>query len=167
MNARQTPKSPRAVFGIVFVTLLGSACLSVANPEITSITRSEGGLLQLELPLPATKYGVLYRADGLTGTGRPIAMARSEDGKAILTDPAPIPANGFLKVYVHNTATPADTDGDGINDLVELTSPSSRNPLNPAPAILPLTELFRFLEVIPISHLLTAITSRGLPIFRK
>ncbi len=41
----------------------------------------------------------LYRADGLTGTGRPIAMARSEDGKAVLTDPAPIPANGFLKVY--------------------------------------------------------------------
>ncbi|MCH2059958.1 MAG: PEP/pyruvate-binding domain-containing protein [Verrucomicrobiales bacterium] len=137
MNAQTTPRSKRAAFPIAIALLLGSACLTMADPDhaITSISRSEGGLLQLEVPLPTTKYAVLYRADGLTGTGRAIAVARSEQGRAILTDPAPIPANGFLKVHVHNTSSPADTDGDGINDLIELASPSSRNPLNPAPPI--------------------------------
>ena len=105
------------------------------DPVITSLSRTEGGLIRLEIPLPVTKYAVLYRADGLTGTGRAIAVARPEDGKVTLTDPAPIPSNGFLEVHIHNTSSPADTDGDGTNDLIELSAPSLRNPLNPAPSI--------------------------------
>ena len=124
MNAQATSTVTRAAFTIALIALFGSLCVTIAEPapEVTSVSRTEGGLIRLELPLPATKYAILHRADGLTGTGRAIAVARPVDGTVTLIDPAPIPASGFLEVHVHNTTSPADTDGDGTNDLVELST---------------------------------------------
>ncbi len=137
MNAQATQNATWAAFPIALFSLLFYNCLQAADPApvITSVTRTEGGLIRLEMPLGEQQYAVLHRADGLTATGRAIAIARPLGGMVTLTDPAPIPADGILKIYTHNTATPADTDGDGLNDLIELSSPSSRNPLNPAPSI--------------------------------
>ena len=137
MNAQSIRAATRVAFPIALFCLLCGDCLLAddTSPVVTSVTRTEGGLLQLQIPLGEDRYAVLHRADELTGTGRAIAVARPVEGTVTLTDPAPIPAGGFLTVHVHNTATPADTDGDGQNDILELSSPVSRNPLNPAPSI--------------------------------
>jgi hypothetical protein len=40
-----------------------------------------------------------------------------------------------MRAVLHDVASPVDTDGDGSDDIVELASPGTLNPLNPAPAI--------------------------------
>ena len=122
MNAQATRAATRVAFPIALFALLFCSWLRADNtcPVITSVTRTEGGLIRLEMPLGEEQYAVLYRADGLIGTGRAIAIARPVGGMVTLTDPAPIPSEGFLEIHTHNTAAPADTDGDGINDLIEL-----------------------------------------------
>ena len=103
--------------------------------EVSYITRSPGGLIQLHLPLSSDKYAVLHRDDSLTGTKRAIYIVQGNGDLSIARDPAPIPRSGFLRLQIHQNSRQVDTDGDGISDLTEMNSPGLMNPLNSASAI--------------------------------
>ena len=59
--------------------------------EVSYITRSPGGLIQLHFPLSSDKYAVLHRDDSLTGTKRAIYIVQGNGDLSIARDPAPIP----------------------------------------------------------------------------
>ncbi len=116
---------------VLFFQILGHG----NGSEVSYITRSPGGLIQLHLPLSSDKYAVLHRDDALTGTKRAIYIVQGNGDLSIARDPAPIPRSGFLRLQIHQNSRQADTDGDGISDLTEMNSPGLMNPLNPASAI--------------------------------
>ena len=88
--------------------------------EVSYITRSPGGLIQLHFPLSSDKYAVLHRDDSLTGTKRAIYIVQGNGDLSIARDPAPIPRSGFLRLQIHQNSRQVDTDGDGISDLTEM-----------------------------------------------
>ena len=116
---------------VLFFQILGHG----NGSEVSYITRSPGGLIQLHLPLSSDKYAVLHRDDALTGTKRAIYIVQGNGDLSIARDPAPIPRSGFLRLQIHQNSRQADTDGDGIPDLTEMNSPGLMNPLNSASAI--------------------------------
>ena len=90
--------------------------------EILHASRSPGGLIQLHFPLNSDEYAVLHRDDELTGIKRAINFVRGNGKIAIISDPAPMPKNGFLRLQIHKNFQQIDTDGDGLSDLTEMNS---------------------------------------------
>ena len=103
--------------------------------EISYISRSPGGLIQLHFTLSSDECAVLHRDDKLRGINRAIHIVRGDGEPAIAKDPAPIPRTGFLRLQIHKNSQQIDTDGDGLSDLTEMNSLGLMNPLNPAPSI--------------------------------
>ncbi len=106
-------------------------------PPISAIGQTAGGVLEVRFELPATRYAVLQRSGSLDGPWSPVAVVRGNGAAVTAADNAPLARRGFLRLLVHDASFPADTDGDGVDDLTELGSPGTHNPLNPAPPIAP------------------------------
>jgi hypothetical protein len=102
---------------------------------ITSVDESPGGVLQLTLDLPESRYAVVQRSQSLNGPWKPVAIVRGALAPIEVRDNAPFRRSGFMRTVLHDVTSPIDTDGDGIDDIAELASPGIRNPLNPAPVI--------------------------------
>ncbi len=121
---------------IVSLTLMmaGSHADELAS-TITSVERSPGGVLELTLDLPETRYAVIQRSSGLSGPWKSIAIVRGAPAPVVVRDNAPLGNSGFMRAVLHDVASPVDTDADGVDDIAELESPGTLNPLNPAPAI--------------------------------
>ena len=90
--------------------------------EISYISRSPGGLIQLHFTLSSDECAVLHRDDKLRGINRAIHIVRGDGEPAIAKDPAPIPRTGFLRLQIHKNSQQIDTDGDGLSDLTEMNS---------------------------------------------
>jgi len=102
---------------------------------ITSVDQSPGGVLQLTLDLPESRYAIVQRSQSLTGPWKPIAIVRGNPDPVVTRDNAQLGGKGFMRLVLRDVTSPADTDADGIDDIAELASPGTLNPLNPAPAI--------------------------------
>ncbi len=82
------------------------------------------------------QYFVLYvRPELASPVEIPVAIARGEGGKTTLTDGRSTLPVDHYRVDTLSVSAPGDADGDGIDDLTELDSPTTANPLNPAPAM--------------------------------
>ena len=78
-------------------------------------------------------YFVLYASHDVDGetVWHPVQVALSEDGTTTLAENvAPLPAERY-RVEKYNIATPADVDSDCTDDITELSSMGSMNPVNP------------------------------------
>ena len=70
------------------------------------------------------------------GTEIPIAIKLGNEGTTTLEDQLGVyPDHGFYRVAAYRSDRPADTDGDGRDDMKELLDRRNLNPLNPAKAI--------------------------------
>ena len=86
-------------------------------------------------------YFVLYVKHTVDGVDREVAVAvvRGEAGTTTLGENLPALPKERYRVEKYLIASPADIDGDCIDDITELASPSTMNPVNPA-SQLPLTD---------------------------
>jgi len=127
--------------GRLFATIV-SAVLTIAGSHaqesasvISTVESSPGGVLKLTLDLPEDQYAVIQRSRDLDGPWKSIAIVRGAPTPVEVRDNAPLGESGFMRAILHDVASPVDTDGDGTNDIIELASPGTLNPLNPAPTI--------------------------------
>ena len=118
-----------------FALLVAESHADESASTITSVDESPGGVLQLTLDLPESRYAVVQRSQSLTGPWKSVAIVRGALAPVEVRDNAPFARSGFMRTVLHDVASPVDTDGDGTDDIAELASPGTRNPLNPAPVI--------------------------------
>ena len=84
----------------------------------------------------AEEYFVLFaRPDLGFPLELPVLVALGADGTTTLNEELPPLPRAHYRVEKYLIADPADTDGDGIDDMSELADPARLNPLNPAGAI--------------------------------
>jgi hypothetical protein len=116
------------------VTSSADTTASLAAPTKSG----SGAVTSIEVASTPDQYFVLYVKPDLTSTTElPVAITRGVAGKTTLTDGrAQLPADHY-RVATFSTSSPGDTDGDGVDDLTELDSPTTANPLNPAPTMEP------------------------------
>ena len=92
----------------------------------------------IEVESTTDDYFVLYvshEVDTDTTVEIPVLVKRGEAGTTTLAENIEaLPAERY-RVEKYAVATPADVDGDCIDDLTELANLGRQNPINPAPAI--------------------------------
>ena len=125
--------------------LFASLCLCVAahaQEDVSNFVRFSVGndnRVRVEVPSTTDHYYVLYyRRDADNAkTEIPVAIHLGESGTTTLTEPLGIgSSNGLYRVETFQRDAPGDVDGDGQNDVVELTDTTGRlSPLNPADPI--------------------------------
>ena len=133
-----SPMHGRFLATIVTLTLLvAGSPAEESGSIITAVERSPGGVLKITLDLPESRYAVVQRSRDLSGPWKPIAIVRGAPDPVEVRDNAPPDDSGagFMRAILHDVASPVDTDGDGTDDITELDSPGTLNPLNSAPAI--------------------------------
>ena len=85
-------------------------------------------------------YFVLYASHDLnedTTLEVPVAVILGEDGTTTLSENvAALPVDRY-RVEKYQVATPADIDGDCLDDITELADMGAKNPVNPADALAP------------------------------
>ena len=90
-----------------------------------------------ELPIwvksTADHYFVLYARYG--DAEYPVLVKLGEEGATLLTENVPMLPPERYRVERHSILNPGDADGDGVDDLTELRSPSHMSPVNPAAAV--------------------------------
>ncbi len=82
-------------------------------------------------------YFVLYVSHDVDGTTieSPVLVKRGEAGTTTLEENIEALAQERYRVEQYQIADPADIDGDCIDDITELASPTAMNPLHPAASI--------------------------------
>ncbi len=106
-----------------------------AAEALGGLRLTPGGCLEATVDLPSTHYGVLWRAPDLEAAGRPVRLIPPGTQAFPTADTAPARGDAYLRLHLHPVASPADSDGDGEDDLSEFASPGTRNALNPAEPI--------------------------------
>ena len=131
--------------------------------QISDMTVDESGRVQIQVPSTSDYYYVLYRRDDQQEeTEWPVAMILGEDGTTILTEPLGV--HGPLELYrvtQHRRDHPADTDGDGIDDVEELLNPIRLSPLNPAQEVI----LYNGAVSIPDQTTFQELSYQGLEVY--
>ncbi len=118
--------------------LLAAAGAAGAQTETTEVSLSVGGddRVRLGVPSSADRYHVLYyRSDPEDAeTERAVAIHMGAAGRLELSEPSRVGAAGAYRVATYLKTDPADTDGDGVDDLAELARDGVhlRAPLTPA-----------------------------------
>lgn len=102
-------------------------------PAVLSLTQAPGRHLKISAPGGSGFYHLLERAPDVSGPWEAVALTRSMDPLFTLTDPGSMGERGFYRVRRQPVSDPLDSDGDGINDLLETADGSRGNPFNPAP----------------------------------
>jgi hypothetical protein len=115
-----------------------AAIADTTTSPAVPINIGSGVITSIEVESTSEQYFVLYvKPDLTTTTEIPVAITRGVAGKTTLTDGrAQLPADHY-RVATFSVSSPGDVDGDGVDDLTELDSPTTANPLNPAPTMEP------------------------------
>ena len=91
------------------------------------------GRFQIRVPSSPEYYYVLYLRPDLQGDAEwPVSITLGKRGTTTLTEPLAAYPPEHYRVAQIRRDDPADTDGDGIDDLAELLDPKNHSPLNPA-----------------------------------
>lgn len=125
----------RSLYHLVLFLLTGT--LLTAEPVITDFGYTPGGKVSFTVKSNADSYHVLRRSPDLlsVGTGRAVAVVPGAEDTVSITDSGRPFSQGFYQVETYSNSAPADTDGDGYRDTVELARLGINNPVNPAPPI--------------------------------
>lgn len=122
----------------IIVTLFSILTLLVtakSQTQISKVSKTANGLINLHFFLPDELYGVLYRSNSLEETGDPISMINGNNSGVKLSDEIGNLEKGFLRIKTYRKSDSLDIDNDGIPDTTELDALGRMNPLNPAPPI--------------------------------
>ncbi|MAS90562.1 MAG: hypothetical protein CMO56_01505, partial [Verrucomicrobiales bacterium] len=122
----------------IIVTLFSILTLLVtakSQTQISKVSKTENGLINLHFSLSDELYGVLYRSNSLEETGDPVSMINGNNNSVELSDEIGNLEKGFLKIKTYRKSDSLDIDNDGIPDTTELDTLGRMNPLNPAPPI--------------------------------
>jgi hypothetical protein len=112
-------------------TLAAASALTVDSVGIGLAGRREFSFLS-----DTNSYYILYRGAALTNINTPV-VARLGTGVATpMRDVSPQTASGFYRILAVPQNLPLDIDGDGMDDVFELTHPDCLDPLDPADASL-------------------------------
>ncbi len=107
--------------------------LVLAQVPIQNYSLNAQGQAQIEVPSTAGNYYVLHVRHSATGPfTHATTMALGNNGATVLTEPlAAYPVEQY-QVTEHPVAAPADTDGDGYDDMEEWNDLLSKSPFNSA-----------------------------------
>ncbi len=139
MTPPSAPRTARVLIGLLALPLF--SLLQAQNPDlrIKEIRIDAHGSVAITVPSTTQHYYVLYHRrelDGESNTDLAIRIQYGEEGTTTLRDQlGTYPDHGFYRVAEHRLNDPADTDGDGVDDVTELEDTRSLNPLNPAKEI--------------------------------
>lgn len=133
----------RGAFGalrqaVATFALLAAAGAAGARTESAEVSFSVGAddRVRIVVPSAADRYHVLYYASDPddAATERPVAIHMGKAGQLELDEPLRAGSAGAYRVATYLKTAPADTDGDGVDDLTELARDGVhlRAPLNPA-----------------------------------
>ena len=98
--------------------------------SITNFSVGTAGPRSAQFSADASSYYILYGGTILTNINQPIALALGTAGALSLQDVSPQVAAQFYRVARIPLTQPLDSDGDGIDDVFELTYPGCLNPLD-------------------------------------
>ena len=125
---QETLTSPRTVRIEIVACTVGENA-----PAATAV---QVGAVPIVVRSNTAEYFVLYaRAKLDSGLEFPVSVTLGQEGTTTLTDQlSPLPREHY-RVEKYRIASPADTDGDCIDDITEMGDPAGMNPLNRAKAI--------------------------------
>src|SRR3954471_22786226 len=84
----------------------------------------------------STQYYILYRGDTVTAITFPRALHLGASQDQLFVDDLPATRTSFYRILGVPQSQPRDVDGDGIDDVYELSHPGILSPLNPSDASL-------------------------------
>jgi hypothetical protein len=130
MQAMKTAARTRTV--VLTCALIG--CTAIPFPSfgfsILSLSLEPGGTRKLAFAADTNAYYILYTGTAVTNVTEARAMTLGAAGTGELRDTYPQLAAQFYRIAQVPLAQPLDTDGDGIDDVFELTHPGCLNPLD-------------------------------------
>ena len=124
----------------ILTALLVMAAVTASAPAqevpFSDIAVDATGRIQIQVVSSSQYYYVLHvRRDLQEGPEWPVSMVLGEDGATTLTEPLAAYPFEHYRVIRYRRDNPADTDGDGIDDVEEMLNPIRLSPLNAAPEI--------------------------------
>ncbi|MBL9176289.1 MAG: hypothetical protein JNL10_22290 [Verrucomicrobiales bacterium] len=94
-----------------------------------------GGHFQVTFPGDPSSYFLLRRGRTLGGPSFPVALGLGPSGPQQLRDPEGAgPGSAFFSIERRPRSAPLDSDGDGLDDVYELSHPAILSPLDPSDA---------------------------------
>lgn len=118
------------VLGCVMALLVSGPGGWAQGLEILSLSRGEGGRVEIRFEGAADSYYVLRRTEQVQLPLAPVNLARGVEGPHILTDPQPPVNAAFYRVEQIPLASPLDSDNDGLDDVYELERSTVLDPLD-------------------------------------
>jgi hypothetical protein len=124
----------------LFIWILADAlatCVPLARGQSFSITNwdvAPFGTRTVRFTTDASSYYILYRGSVVTNITQPISIALGVAGSLILQDTSSQTTAQFYRVARIPLTQPLDSDGDGMDDVFELTYAGCLNPLDPTDA---------------------------------
>lgn len=119
----------RLVFCIFFSIL--AFCAQAQEVMVLDYGIDELGRVSLEVPSSADHYYVLKVRHQPDGPFEQVAsFTMGEEGTTIISEPLAAYPEDHYQVLEYSVAEPADTDGDGIDDLSELADSPTLGPFN-------------------------------------
>lgn len=110
--------------------------LLCAQVPILNHNIAADGRVQLEVNSTSNHYYILkVRPDTSTSFEIVTSMTLGKAGTTLLTEPLGALGEQHYEVWEYPISNPADTDGDGVDDITEFQNTPNSAPLNPAAAI--------------------------------
>lgn len=113
-----------------------AGCVAAAEEPalpVLSLTKLSGQHFQLSAAGAPGFYHLLERASDPAGPWGAVSLSLSTDPLLSLADPGGMGGRAFYRLRRQSVGAALDSDGDGINDLLESAEGSLGNPFNPAP----------------------------------
>ncbi|MSU37199.1 MAG: hypothetical protein EXS36_19320 [Pedosphaera sp.] len=125
---------------LVALLVAGMGALALKGADSVKILKAsvgKDGRFGIRVPSDTDRYYVLFRGhDPEFSAPKAVAMQFGESGTTTLTESLGASGlGGFYRVVEYLRNAPADTDGDGTDDVTELSNPIRLSPLNPAKEI--------------------------------
>jgi hypothetical protein len=124
-----------SMFRLLTITIIIGAGLECSRQRadafsITNFSVAASGARTAQLSGDANSYYILYAGTEVTNINLAIDLALGSAGALSLQDSSPQLAAQFYRVAEIPLAEPLDSDGDGIDDVFELSYPGCLNPLD-------------------------------------
>ena len=126
----------RRIYFSLLLFLLNSLLVKSQEVPILSYSTNENGQAQIEVNSTVDKYYILkVRHHKDSAFVIPTSITLGKTNTTLLVEPLENYPLEHYQVLEYALDAPADTDADGINDLVEYQNAPLQNPINAAPPI--------------------------------
>jgi len=121
------------ILSVLLLTVSVTTGAPAQEVPFSDIAVDAMGRIQIQVASSSEYYYALYvRRDLQEGLEWPVSMVLGEEGTTSLTESLAAYPFKHYRVIQYRRDNPADTDGDGIDDVEEMLNPVRLSPLNPA-----------------------------------